>query len=254
MYLVYFITDTCNAKCKHCLLADGAHPGWEKPSMAFRKQELTLEEIDKVTASLGKGSLMFLLPTGGEPFLRKDIGEIVKIFHKNTGVPERRHPDERQHDGAHRLDRRRTCCECCPELDLAHRRVARRRRRAATTRSASSPGLFERSIADVQGAPRGREALQELQRPGRDDGLEHNEDKLVENYEWFRENLDVDTVFTLLTRGKPEGAAREVLRRREVRGVRQANGAGLQERLAQGATTRSRSPTSSTRSGSSATS
>ena len=86
VYLVYFITDACNAKCKHCLLADGAHPGWEEPSMVYRKQELSLEEIDKVTASMGKGSLMFLLPTGGEPFLRKDIGEIIKIFHKNTGV------------------------------------------------------------------------------------------------------------------------------------------------------------------------
>src|SRR5439155_17236019 len=51
VYLVYFITDACNAKCKHCLLADGAHPGWEEPSMTYRKQELSLEEIDKVSAS-----------------------------------------------------------------------------------------------------------------------------------------------------------------------------------------------------------
>jgi molybdenum cofactor biosynthesis enzyme MoaA len=87
VYLVYFISDICNAKCKHCLLADGAHPNWEKPSLALTKQQLTLEEIDKVSTSLGKGSLMFLLPTGGEPFLRKDIGEVIKIFHRNTGVP-----------------------------------------------------------------------------------------------------------------------------------------------------------------------
>ena len=85
VYMVYFITDACNAKCKHCLLADGAHPGWETPTMEFKRQELSLEEVDKITASMGK-SLMFLLPTGGEPFLRKDIGEIVKIFYKNTGV------------------------------------------------------------------------------------------------------------------------------------------------------------------------
>ena len=39
----YFITDACNAKCKHCLLADGAHPGWEEPSMAYRNQELSLD-------------------------------------------------------------------------------------------------------------------------------------------------------------------------------------------------------------------
>src|SRR5947208_16896569 len=86
VYLVYFITDACNAKCKHCLLADGAHPGWEEPSMAFRKQELSLEELDKLTSSMGKGSLMFLLPTGGEPFLRKDIGDLIKICHENAGV------------------------------------------------------------------------------------------------------------------------------------------------------------------------
>ena len=35
VYLVYFISDICNAKCKHCLLADGAHPNWEKPSLAL---------------------------------------------------------------------------------------------------------------------------------------------------------------------------------------------------------------------------
>ena len=52
VYLVYFITDACNAKCKHCLLADGAHPGWEEPSMTYRKQELSLEEIDKVSTSM----------------------------------------------------------------------------------------------------------------------------------------------------------------------------------------------------------
>src|SRR2546427_3790538 len=85
VYLVYFITDACNAKCKHCLLADGAHPGWEEPSMAYRRQELTLEEVDKVSASIGKGKLMFLLPTGGGAVLRQDIRESCKIWYKNTG-------------------------------------------------------------------------------------------------------------------------------------------------------------------------
>ena len=65
VYLAYFITDARNAKCKHRLLADGAHPGWEEPSMLYPEQELSLEEIDEVTASVGKDSLMFLLPTGG---------------------------------------------------------------------------------------------------------------------------------------------------------------------------------------------
>src|SRR3989442_4851462 len=77
VYLVYFITDACNAKCKHCLLADGAHPGWEEPSMAYRKHELSLEEIDKVSASMGKESLMFLLPTGEGALLPQGVCESV---------------------------------------------------------------------------------------------------------------------------------------------------------------------------------
>ena len=93
VYLVYFITDACNAKCKHCLLADGAHPGWEEPSMAYRKQELSLEEIDKVTASMGKGSLMFLLPTGGEKFDDQQAAAQAPHFYPIVGVnePEKRH-------------------------------------------------------------------------------------------------------------------------------------------------------------------
>src|SRR5258706_12969020 len=77
--------DACNRKCNPCLLADGHQPGWETPTMESKRKELSLGEVDKVTASMGK-SLMFLLPTGGEPFLRKDIGEILQIFYKNTGV------------------------------------------------------------------------------------------------------------------------------------------------------------------------
>ena len=39
VYMVYFITDACNAKCKHCLLADGAHPllGRQRINLTFRK-------------------------------------------------------------------------------------------------------------------------------------------------------------------------------------------------------------------------
>ena len=31
VYLVYFISDICNAKCKHCLLADGGTPTGRSP-------------------------------------------------------------------------------------------------------------------------------------------------------------------------------------------------------------------------------
>ncbi len=73
-YLILFITDVCNAHCGHCLL------GWVKPST----NELTVDEYEKISKSMG--DLLFLLPTGGEPFLREDIAEIVRIFCRNNNV------------------------------------------------------------------------------------------------------------------------------------------------------------------------
>ena len=77
LYLVLFVTDRCNARCKHCLLADGVH----KPD---KSSELTLEEIEVLSKKMDP--LLFLLPTGGEPFLRDDLGEIIKLFYKNNRV------------------------------------------------------------------------------------------------------------------------------------------------------------------------
>ncbi len=153
VYLVYFITDACNAKCKHCLLADGAHPGWEEPSMTYRKQELSLEEIDKVSSSMGKGSLMFLLPTGGEPFLRKDIGEIIKIFHKNTGVRNVGIPTNGS-TTARTVSIVKDLVRELPGSGPAHRRVPGRRGRAAR-RNSRVPGTLQAVDRDVQGAARG---------------------------------------------------------------------------------------------------
>jgi MoaA/NifB/PqqE/SkfB family radical SAM enzyme len=202
VYLVYFITDACNAKCKHCLLADGAHPGWEEPSMVYRRQELSLEEIDKVTASIGKGSLMFLLPTGGEPFLRKDIGEIIKIFHKNTGVRNVGIPTNGS-TTARTVSIVKDLLESCPELDL-HIDVSLDGVGPLHDEIRVMPGLFKRAVATYG-------ELRALEKHYKNFSVQvettvsrHNEDHLIENYEWFRQNLDVDTVFTLLTRGSPK--------------------------------------------------
>jgi len=66
------------------------------------------------------------------------------------------------------------------------------------------PGLFQRSIETYK-------ALREIEKHHKNFSVQvettvskHNEDVLLENYEWFRKNLDVDTVFTLLTRGSPK--------------------------------------------------
>ena len=200
---------------------------------------------------MGKGSLMFLLPTGGEPFLRKDIGEIVKIFHKNTGVRNVGIPTNGS-TTARTVSIVKDVLRVCPDLDL-HIDVSLDGVGELHDEIRVFPGLFKRSIETYK-------ALREIEKHYKNFSVQvettvskHNEDVLLENYEWFRENLDVDNVFTLLTRGSPEGAARQVLRRREVPGVRRPHGEGVQDAARSRATTTSRSRTSSTRSASCAT-
>jgi MoaA/NifB/PqqE/SkfB family radical SAM enzyme len=77
-YLIVFITARCNLLCKHCFYT-------EEIQNAKSKKELTLEEYGKIAAKTGP--LTNLNFTGGEPFIRRDLGEIVRLFRQHTQVP-----------------------------------------------------------------------------------------------------------------------------------------------------------------------
>ena len=75
--IVHFLTNRCNARCSFCFI------DFDDPNTF--KGELTLHEIEKLTKNLGK-SLLNVNLTGGEPFARKDIVDIAKLYIKNSTV------------------------------------------------------------------------------------------------------------------------------------------------------------------------
>ena len=75
--LVHFLTNRCNARCSFCFI------DFDNPSTF--KNELSLEEIDKVTSKLPK-SLININFTGGEPFAHKNINEVADLYFKNTNI------------------------------------------------------------------------------------------------------------------------------------------------------------------------
>lgn len=75
-YLIFFITAVCNARCKHCFY-------WEEIASANARKELKLEEIEKMAKSL---SLIYLSIGGGEPFLRRDLPQVVEAFYRHSGL------------------------------------------------------------------------------------------------------------------------------------------------------------------------
>ncbi|MBI4447250.1 MAG: radical SAM protein [Acidobacteria bacterium] len=73
--LIFFVTSRCNLLCTHCFY-------WEE--LNKKKNELSLDEIDKISRSLP--NLLSVSLTGGEPYLRPDLPEIAASFENNSNV------------------------------------------------------------------------------------------------------------------------------------------------------------------------
>ena len=73
IYLLHHVNDSCQLKCKHCFLSNDS------------QNELATNKFDNYLNNFGKG-IIFVGISGGEPFLRDDIADIVKKYHTLSGV------------------------------------------------------------------------------------------------------------------------------------------------------------------------
>jgi MoaA/NifB/PqqE/SkfB family radical SAM enzyme len=73
--VIYHVTRKCNARCLSCF-------SWRRTEAD--DPELTIEELRRLTASTPK--FPWLLLSGGEPFLRDELAEIVAMFYQNNDV------------------------------------------------------------------------------------------------------------------------------------------------------------------------
>lgn len=105
-YFIFYPTSRCNLSCSHCFYYD---------SINKKFNELTLEEIDKFTKTMDP--LLHLILTGGEPYLRHDIDDIVKIFYKNTSVPIISIPSNGFFE-SRMIEKIRNMMNSCPDLVL----------------------------------------------------------------------------------------------------------------------------------------
>jgi len=73
-FLVLFVNSLCNMKCDHCFY-------WRNLN---QRDDLSKDEIFALSRSLGPVDHLSL--SGGEPFLRREIGEICRQFVRQNGV------------------------------------------------------------------------------------------------------------------------------------------------------------------------
>jgi len=106
--VVIFVTARCNARCVFCFNWENV---FEKPKVA----EITVDEFETLSRSMNP--LLQMVISGGEPYVRKDLPEIVAAFYRNSGtrmvgIPTNAYLPKAVEQGT------RGILERCPDLSL----------------------------------------------------------------------------------------------------------------------------------------
>lgn len=188
--LIFFVTSKCNLLCTHCFY-------WEE--LNKKKDELTLEEIEKISRSIP--NLLSLSLTGGEPYLRPDLPDIAAAFERNSNVRNIQIP-------SNGLLVERTVSRAEELLSKV------RRARVNTGVSLDGPEEVHNQIRqNPKSFGRALETLKELKKlkphfPNLSVGVAltvsaANQDRLDEFFQFVKQKLRPDAITITLTRGNP---------------------------------------------------
>jgi MoaA/NifB/PqqE/SkfB family radical SAM enzyme len=72
--VIFFVTSICNAKCRTCFY-------WQELN---RRGDLTWDEIQKLSSTMPGFTDLWL--SGGEPMLRRELTQIIRLFCQQNGV------------------------------------------------------------------------------------------------------------------------------------------------------------------------
>lgn len=135
--LILFVTDRCNMRCDHCLF-------WQR--IDNPGSEMTLEQIQTLAKSIAP--LRTAALTGGEPFLRKDLSDIVETFFRDNqthhvqvntnGILGDRMEDLVRRDLAARYQKHLTFQVSVDGLEETHERLRR------------APGSFQKILRNLE--------------------------------------------------------------------------------------------------------
>ncbi|MDA2937109.1 radical SAM protein [Acidobacteria bacterium AH-259-A15] len=192
--LIFFVTSRCNLLCTHCFY-------WEE--LNKRKNELTLDEIEKISRSLP--NLLTVSLTGGEPYLRADLPDIARAFEQNSHVRNIQIP-------SNGLLVERTVSRVEALMQKVHRA------RVSTGVSLDGPeDIHNRIRQNPKSFERALQTLAELKKlkphfPNLSVGValtvsSANQDRLGEFYRFVEEELQPDAVTITLVRGNPIDAS-----------------------------------------------
>ncbi|NOT74058.1 MAG: GTP 3',8-cyclase MoaA [Cyclobacteriaceae bacterium] len=78
-YLRLAVTDRCNLRCFYCMPEEGIH-------YLPKKELLSFEEIERLVSLMASMGITKVRLTGGEPFVRTDLMELIRRIVKMKGI------------------------------------------------------------------------------------------------------------------------------------------------------------------------
>ena len=188
--VVFFVTSVCNEKCRHCFY-------WEELN---QKGDLTLSQIERISVTMP--SITDLWLSGGEPFMRKDLPEILEMFYRHNEVrwvnlPTNGLFQERTHRWIDQvLDR---CQDLHIDLNISldgfestHEKIR------------GVPGCYKKTLDTLHSLPPLVEKYRRQLRVNMNTCLNaHNVDELIAFMKFVYYELPVDGQYLQLIRGNP---------------------------------------------------
>ena len=132
-----FVTSKCNSKCKTCFYATETHPG----------EDLSFEEIARLSQTGPAFDKLWL--SGGEPFLRKDLVEIIELFYKNNSIQGINLPTNGLVGGEHIGEEVARLLDRCPKLTV-HLNYSVDGLGEVHDRQRGVPGAFAKTMAAME--------------------------------------------------------------------------------------------------------
>src|SRR5512135_3360851 len=189
VYLTHFVTMRCNAACGHCLLGAGRETG----------DELTIDEIERISGSMP--DFLFCLLTGGEPFLRDDLADIVTVYAVRNHIVRCLIPTN-----GSLTDAVLRCAETVLEknrrlsfgIDVSIDAVGE-----SHDRVRGMPGLFEKAVATVRGLKDCARHYKNFDLAATITFSKNNEDQVLTTYDYLTKDLGIKNIGVRFVRGEP---------------------------------------------------
>ena len=200
--VILFVTSVCNARCRTCFY-------WLELN---RKGDMTFDEINKLSSTMPKFHDLWL--SGGEPFLRKDLANIIHLFYTNNNIRDVRIPT----NGLPTEQTIKTVVavlEECPEIQLeidisidgfaeTHDKIR------------AVPGNFGKALKTMAELERVRERMPNLTLYVNSVITQENRNEIIPLGHYFKQTRDLDGHYFQIIRGEPKDQSLQVVEPRDL--------------------------------------